>query len=220
LTGAEIDSLLDRGVGLPEWHTPPAVAKELARARPPRRVRGVVVFFTGLSGSGKSTLARGVADELAETGERTVTLIDGDVARRFLTAGLGFSKTDRDENVRRIGFVAAEAARHGGLALCCPIAPYAEARTAARKLARAAGAGFILVYVATPLDVCEDRDPKGLYAKARGGRISNMTGVDDPYEVPVDADLVVDTSAMTVDDAVGTVLNHLVVEGWLDRPLT
>ena len=118
------------------------MARELARARPPRRVRGLVVFFTGLSGSGKSTIARGVADELAETGERTVTLIDGDVARRFLTAGLGFSKADRDENVRRIGFVAAEAARHGGLALCCPIAPYAQARHAARQLAKAAGAGL------------------------------------------------------------------------------
>ena len=219
LTNEEIDGLLDRGVGLPEWHTPPAVAKELVRARPPRRVRGLVVFFTGLSGSGKSTLARGAADELAETGERTVTLIDGDVARRFLTAGLGFSKEDRDENVRRIGFVAAEAARHGGLALCCPIAPYAQARDAARQLARAAGAGFILVYVATPLDVCEERDPKGLYAKARDGRIRHMTGVDDPYEVPTDADLVVDTSALTVEEAVDAVLNHLVVEGWLDRPL-
>jgi sulfate adenylyltransferase len=218
LTPDEIDGLLDRGVALPEWHTPPAVARELARARPPRRVRGLVVFLTGLSGSGKSTIARGVADELAETGERTVTLIDGDVARRFLTAGLGFSRSDRDENVRRIGFVAAEAARHGGLALCCPIAPYAQARSAARQLARAAGAGFILVYVSTPLDVCEDRDPKGLYAKARDGKIQNMTGVDDPYEVPTDADLVIDTSTLTRDEAVGAVLDHLVVEGWLDRP--
>ncbi len=218
LSANEIDSLLDRGVDLPEWHTPPAVARELARAKPPRRVRGLVVFFTGLSGSGKSTIARGVADELAETGERTVTLIDGDVARRFLTAGLGYSKADRDENVRRIGFVAAEAARHGGLALCCPIAPYAEARSAARRLARMVGAGFILVHVATPLDVCEDRDPKGLYAKARDGRISNMTGVDDPYEVPTDAELVIDTSTLSVEDAVAAVLDHLVVEGWLDRP--
>jgi sulfate adenylyltransferase len=218
LSPGEIESLLDRGVGLPEWHTPPAVARELARARPPRRVRGLVVFFTGLSGSGKSTLARGVADELAETGERTVTLIDGDIARRFLTAGLGFSKADRDENVRRIGFVAAEAARHGGLALCCPIAPYAEARTAARRLARMAGAGFILVYVSTPLGVCEERDPKGLYAKARDGRIANMTGVDDAYEVPADAELVIDTSALGVEEAVAAVLDHLVVEGWLDRP--
>jgi sulfate adenylyltransferase len=159
-----------------------------------------------------------VADELAETGERTVTLIDGDVARRFLTAGLGFTKADRDENVRRIGFVAAEAARHGGLALCCPIAPYAQARNAARALAKAAGAGFILVYVATPLDVCQDRDPKGLYAKARDGKIQNMTGVDDPYEIPTDADLVIDTSTLPVGEAASIVLEHLVVEGWLDRP--
>lgn len=218
LTDDEIEGLLDRGVPLPEWHTPPAVARELAKAKPPRRVRGLVVFFTGLSGSGKSTIARGVADELAETGERSVTLIDGDVARRFLTAGLGFSKADRDENVRRIGFVAAEAARHGGLALCCPIAPYAEARAAARTLARMAGAGFILVYTSTPLEVCEERDRKGLYAKAREGKISHMTGVDDPYEAPTDADLVIDTSQLSIDQAVDAVLDYLVVEGWLDRP--
>jgi sulfate adenylyltransferase len=218
LTTAEIDGLLDRGVPLPEWHTPPAVARELARARPPRRVRGLVMFFSGLSGSGKSTIARGVADELAETGERSVTLIDGDVARRFLTAGLGFSRADRDENVRRIGFVAAEAARHGGLALCCPIAPYAGARSAARSLARAAGAGFILVYVSTPLEVCEARDRKGHYARAREGKLTGMTGIDDPYEVPADADLVIDTTDLAVDDAVDVVLEHLVLEGWLDRP--
>ncbi len=218
LTTREIDDLLDRGVPLPEWHTPPAVARELARARPPRRVRGLVVFFTGLSGSGKSTIARGLADELAETGERSVTLIDGDVARRFLTAGLGFSKEDRDENVRRIGFVAAEAARHGGLALCCPIAPFAGARATARQLARMAGAGFMLVYVATPLEVCEERDRKGHYARARAGQITGMTGVDDPYEVPTDADLVIDTADRTIDEAVDTVVEYLVVEGWLDRP--
>ena len=218
LSPEEIDDLLDRGVPLPEWHTPPAVARELTRARPPRRQRGLVVFFTGLSGSGKSTIARGVADELAETGERTVTLIDGDVARRFLTAGLTYSKADRDENVRRIGFVASEAARHGGLVLCCPIAPYAEARAAARSMAHMAGAGFVLVYVSTPLEVCERRDRKGLYAKAREGRITGMTGVDDPYEVPTDADLVIDTSDISIDEAVDKVLDYLAVEGWLDRP--
>ena len=137
MTPAEIDDLLDDGSQLPEWHTPPAVARELARARPPRRHRGFVVFFTGLSGSGKSTIARGVADALRETGERTVTFLDGDVVRRELSAGLTFSKADRDLNIRRIGWVAAEVARHGGLAICCPIAPYA----AARATARAAGAG-------------------------------------------------------------------------------
>ena len=218
LAARDIDDLLDRGVPLPEWHTPPAVARELARSRPPRRIRGVVLFFTGLSGSGKSTIARGLADELAETGERTVTLIDGDVARRFLTAGLGYAKADRDTNVRRIGFVAAEAARHGGLALCCPIAPYAQARATARQLALTAGAGFVLVHVSTPLDVCEDRDRKGLYAKARQGRLTGMTGIDDPYELPQDADLVIDTSRLSIDEAVDSVIEYLVVEGWLDRP--
>ncbi|HEU4426666.1 MAG TPA: adenylyl-sulfate kinase, partial [Pilimelia sp.] len=128
LTPAEIDDLLDRGFPLPEWHTPPAVAKELARARPPRRQRGLVVFFTGLSGSGKSTVARHVADALRESGERTITFLDGDVVRRELSAGLTFSKADRDLNIRRIGWVAAEVARHRGLAICCPIAPYAKAR--------------------------------------------------------------------------------------------
>ena len=155
---------------------------------------------------------------LATSPSISVTLIDGDVARRFLTAGLGFSKADRDENVRRIGFVAAEAARHGGLALCCPIAPYAQARSDARQLARFAGAGFVLVHVATPLEVCEDRDRKGLYARARAGQITGMTGVDDPYEVPTDADLTIDTSDMEVGQGVEAVLEYLVVEGWLDRP--
>ncbi|MFD0823495.1 adenylyl-sulfate kinase, partial [Micromonospora zhanjiangensis] len=144
LRAEEIEDLLDRGFPLPEWHTPPAVAKELARARPPRRHRGVVVVFTGLSGSGKSSVARGLAYAPRESGDRTVTLLDGDVVRRELSAGLGFSRTDRDLNVRRIGWVAAEVARHRGMALCCPIAAYAKARATARQMALAAGAGFLL----------------------------------------------------------------------------
>ena len=216
LTAEEIDDLLDQGVALPEWHTPPAVAHELMRARPPRRHRGVVVFFTGLSGSGKSTVARGVGDKLLETGERMVTLLDGDVVRRELSAGLGFDRADRDANIRRIGWVAAEVARHGGLALCAPIAPYAQARQVARELATAAGAGFVLVWVATPIEVCERRDRKGLYARARAGQLPGMTGVDDPYEPPEDADLVLDTSTMAVPDAVDQVLAYLAGEGWID----
>ena len=216
LSPAEIDDLLDRGFPLPEWHTPPAVAKELARARPPRRQRGLVVFLTGLSGSGKSTVARGVADHLRETGDRTVTLLDGDVVRRELSAGLGFSKHDRDLNVRRIGWVAAEVARHRGMAICCPIAPYAAARQTAREMAAAAGAGFVLVHVATPLEVCERRDRKGLYAKARAGLITGMTGIDDPYEVPTDAELTIDTSQLSVDEAVAAVLHHLTETGWVE----
>ncbi|MEV0714338.1 adenylyl-sulfate kinase, partial [Asanoa sp. NPDC050611] len=216
LTNDEIADLLDRGFPLPEWHTPPAVAKELARARPARRHRGLVVFLTGLSGSGKSTVARGVADHLRETGDRTVTLLDGDVVRRELSAGLGFSKEDRDLNIRRIGWVAAEVARHRGMALCCPIAPYASARKTARDMATAAGAGFVLVHVSTPLEVCEQRDRKGLYAKARAGLIKGMTGIDDPYETPTDAELTIDTSVLSVDEAVDAVLHHLTETGWVE----
>lgn len=216
LTELEINDLLDRGFPLPEWHTPPAVARELSRARPPRRHRGLVLFFTGLSGSGKSTIARGVAAALRETGERTVTVLDGDIVRRELSAGLGFSKADRDRNIRRVGWVAAEVARHHGMAICCPIAPYAQARADSRAMAQAAGAGFVLVWVATPLEVCERRDRKGLYAKARAGALPGMTGIDDPYEEPTDADLVLDTSDLPVDEAVAKVLDYLTEHGWVE----
>ncbi|MEH0939094.1 adenylyl-sulfate kinase [Micromonospora psammae] len=219
LSQDEIDDLLDRGFPLPEWHTPPAVAKELTRARPPRRYRGLVVFLTGLSGSGKSTIARGLADALREQGDRTVTLLDGDVVRRELSAGLGFSRADRDANVRRIGWVAAEIARHRGVGICCPIAPYAQARAAAREMALAAGAGFLLVHVATPLEVCERRDRKGLYARARAGLLTGMTGIDDPYEEPTDAELVIDTSELSVDEAVQSVMHHLTETGWVEPRL-
>ncbi|NED55448.1 adenylyl-sulfate kinase [Micromonospora aurantiaca] len=219
LSTREIDDLLDRGFPLPEWHTPPAVAKELTRARPPRRHRGLVIFLTGLSGSGKSTIARGLADVLREQGDRTITLLDGDVVRRELSAGLGFSKADRDLNVRRIGWVAAEIARHRGVGICCPIAPYAAARATAREMAETAGAGFLLVHVATPLAVCEQRDRKGLYARARAGLITGMTGIDDPYEEPTDADLVVDTSDLSVEEAIGKVMEHLTETGWVEPRL-
>ncbi|SDT70690.1 adenylyl-sulfate kinase [Actinoplanes derwentensis] len=220
MTPGEIDDLLDRGFPLPEWHTPPAVAKELSRVRPPRRHRGLVVFFTGLSGSGKSTIARNLADALRENGDRTVTLLDGDVVRRELTAGLGFSKADRDRNVRRIGWVAAEVARHRGMAVACPIAPYEAARAAARRMSVEAGGGFILVHVATPLEVCESRDRKGLYARARAGQLRGMTGIDDPYEVPANPELTIDTTTMTVPEAVDVVLNYLMESGWVEPKLT
>lgn len=216
LTQPEIDNLLDRGFPLPEWHTPPAVAKELVHARPPRRYRGLVIFLTGLSGSGKSTIARGLTDALREQGERTVTLLDGDIVRRELSAGLGFSKADRDTNIRRISWVAAEIARHRGLAICCPIAPYEQARAAARKMTLATGAGFLLIHVSTPLEVCEQRDRKGLYARARAGLLTGMTGVDDPYEEPTDADLTLDTTDLSVEEAVQAVLHQLAETGWVE----
>ncbi|ADG89831.1 hypothetical protein TBS_31850 [Thermobispora bispora] len=181
---------------------------------PPHR-RGLVVFFTGLSGAGKSTIARGVRDALLERGGRTVTYLDGDVVRRLLSAGLGFSREDRELNIRRIGFVAAEVARHGGLALCAPIAPYASTRAEVRKMVEEVGGDFLLVHVATPLEECERRDRKGLYAKARAGLIPSFTGISDPYEEPEDADLVIDTTHMTVEESVAMVLDTLVSGGWV-----
>jgi len=214
LTDSELGALLDSGGELPGWFAPPGVARELRRARPPRAERGLAIFFTGLSGSGKSTIARGLAEALTERGDRTVSLLDGDRVRQLLSAGLTFSRADRDLNIARIGYVAAEVARHGGIAICAPIAPYALARAAARKLVTEVG-DFLLIYVSTPVEVCEARDRKGLYAKARAGLIKGFTGVDDPYEEPRDADLVLDTSAMTRDEAVSAVLKLLVTGGWL-----
>jgi sulfate adenylyltransferase len=216
LTEERLNELLDAGEPVPDWFTPPAVAAELALARPPKASRGITVFFTGLSGSGKSTVARGLADALVERGGRTVTLLDGDVVRRMLSSGLTFSRADRDLNIRRIGFVAAEITRHGGTAICAPIAPYAATRAEVRRMVSAVG-DFILVHVATPLEECERRDRKGLYAKARAGVIPEFTGISDPYETPDDADLTLDTSTMTPDEAVAKVLDLLVDGGWV-RP--
>jgi sulfate adenylyltransferase len=170
---------------------------------------GRVVFFTGLSGSGKSTLARALTARL--TGAHSVTLLDGDVVRTHLSKGLGFSREDRDTNVRRIGWVAAEVAKHGGIAICAPIAPYDETRRWVRDaVERTAGPGsMLLVWVSTPLEVCEQRDTKGLYAKARAGQLTGFTGIDDPYQTPTDADLVVDTSTVGVNDAIEQVLRRL-----------
>ncbi len=214
LTDSELGALLDSGAEIPAWFTAPSVARELRRARPPRAERGLVIFFTGLSGSGKSTIARGLAEALTERGDRTVSLLDGDHVRQLLSAGLTFSRADRDLNIARIGYVAAEVARHGGIAICAPIAPYAQARASARKMVTEVG-DFLLIYVSTPVEVCAARDRKGLYAKARAGLIKGFTGVTDPYEEPRDADLVLDTSAMTRQQAINAVLNLLINGGWL-----
>jgi sulfate adenylyltransferase len=214
LSDAELGALLDAGDPVPAWFTPDSVAAELRRARPPRHERGLVVFFTGLSGSGKSTIARGLAAALGERGDRTVSLLDGDHVRQLLSAGLTFSRADRDLNIARIGFVAAEVARHGGIAICAPIAPYAAARAAVREMVQEVG-DFLLVYVSTPVDVCAARDQKGLYAKARAGLIQGFTGVSDPYEEPRDADLILDTSQLSRAEAIDAVLKLLTAGGWL-----
>jgi sulfate adenylyltransferase len=217
LAAGELEDLLDRGEDVPAWFAPPGVTAELRRARPPRRQRGVVVFFTGLSGSGKSTIARALRDALAERGDRTVSLLDGDLVRQLLSAGLTFSRADRDLNIARIGYVATEVARNGGIAICAPIAPYEAARAQVRRMVSEVG-DFLLIHVATPVAVCEARDRKGLYAKARAGLIDHFTGISDPYEEPRNADLTIDTSVMSRQEAVEAVLGLLTIGGWLRDP--
>jgi sulfate adenylyltransferase len=194
---------------------PDEIAAIVGRDRPPRERRGLVVFFTGLSGSGKSTLARALNDVLLERGDRTVTSLDGDVVRRHLSAGLGFSKEDRETNIRRIGWVAAEVSRHGGVAICSPIAPFDSTRQQVRRMVDDAGGGFVLVHVSTPLEECERRDRKGLYARARTGEIPDFTGISSPYETPADAEVTVDTTGRDIADALLDVLDVLRRQGWL-----
>ncbi len=192
-----------------------AIAAIVAADQPEPEEQGLVLFFTGLSGSGKSTLAQALMDRLLEQGGRSVTSLDGDVVRRNLSAGLTFSKADRETNIRRIGWVAAEISRHGGVAVCSPIAPFAETRDQVAEMVEAAGGAFFLVHVATPLEECERRDRKGLYAKARRGEIPEFTGISSPYEVPVEPAVRVDTTGRSIDDALEDVLVALDEAGYL-----
>jgi sulfate adenylyltransferase len=194
---------------------PPEVRSVVDFDRPPADQQGLVLFFTGLSGSGKSTLARGLMDRILEAGERTVTSLDGDVVRRNLSAGLTFSREDRETNIRRIGWVAAEISRHGGIAVCSPIAPFDETRQQVRRMVDEAGGAFFLVHVATPLEECERRDRKGLYAKARRGEIPEFTGISSPYEEPDDASVRVDTTGRTIEECLDEVINSLNEHGYL-----
>jgi len=194
---------------------PAAVRAVVDQDRPPRSRRGLVVFFTGLSGSGKSTIARALVDRVLERGDRTVTSLDGDVVRHHLSEGLGFGREDRETNIRRIGWVGAEISRHHGVAVCSPIAPFEATRQQVRAMTDDAGGGFVLVHVATPLEECERRDRKGLYARARAGAIPDFTGISSPYEEPADADLRIDTTGRQVDACVEEVLGLLDTEGWL-----
>jgi sulfate adenylyltransferase len=198
---------------LPQYDTFPEVARTLA-ARLPSHRRGFTVFFTGLSGSGKSTIANLVRAKLLERTGRPVTLLDGDVVRQHLSSELGFSREHRALNVRRIGFVAAEITRHGGMAICAPIAPYESMRLEARRAIEAVG-GFVLVFVDTPLETCEARDRKGLYAKARAGLIGEFTGVSDPYERPADAEIVIETARESAQQAAGRIVAYLEQHGYL-----
>jgi sulfate adenylyltransferase len=208
ISGTDLRDRLRRGLEIPEWFTFPEVAEELRATYPPRSAQGFTVFFTGLSGSGKSTLAKGLMIKLLEIGGRPVTLLDGDIVRKNLSSELGFSKEHRDLNIRRIGFVASEITKNGGIAICAPIAPYDTIRKEVRAGIEKQG-GFILVHLCTPLAICEGRDRKGLYAKARAGIIPQFTGVSDPYEPPADAELSIDTTDVTPEEAIQQILLRL-----------
>jgi sulfate adenylyltransferase len=217
VSGTEVRRRIAEGREIPAWLTFPDVVACLRANHPPRARQGFTVFFTGLSGSGKSTIANILMVKLLERGGRRVTLLDGDVVRKHLSSELGFSKEDRDTNIRRIGFVAAEITKNGGVAICAPIAPYDAVRHEVRHLIEGLG-GFVLVYVNTPLEVCEKRDRKGLYAKARAGIVRDFTGISDPYEPPADADIVLDTTMMMVEEAADRVFSHLETDGYLGTP--
>jgi sulfate adenylyltransferase len=202
---------------IPSWFSFPDVIDELRKIHPPRSQQGITLFFTGLSGSGKSTLAKILYAKFIEAGGRPATLLDGDIVRLNLSSELGFSKKDRDTNIRRIGFVANEITKNGGIAICAPIAPYAATRRAIRELIEQHGA-FIEIYISTPLEVCEHRDRKGLYAKARKGLIPEFTGVSAPYEVPERPEIRIDTSGLSPVQAVEMLLSYLLNQGYLEKP--
>lgn len=213
---AELGRFLAEGREIPAWFSFPDVVRELQRAHPPRNRQGFTVFFTGLPSSGKSTLARALNMKLLEIGGRPVTLLDGDIVRTYLSPELGFSREHRDLNVQRVGFVASEITKNGGIALCALIAPYASLRRDVRKLVESKG-GFILVHVATPLEVCEQRDRKGLYAKARAGTLPQFTGVSDPYEEPDDADMTIDTTDLAPEECVQMLVLYLQKQGHIGQ---
>jgi sulfate adenylyltransferase len=213
ISGTQVrDDFLGRGVPLPSWFTRPEVAKILGESHPPRNKQGVCVWFTGLSGAGKSTTAEIVAARLLEHGRQS-TLLDGDVVRTNLSKGLGFSKEDRDANILRIGFVASEVVRHGGVAVCAAVSPYRAARDAVRRLV--GNERFVEVFVDTPLAVCEQRDVKGMYAQARRGEIKGFTGIDDPYEAPQSAEVTIGATDATPEENAQRVMDALHARGFI-----
>jgi sulfate adenylyltransferase len=214
ISGTELRQRLNEGREIPAWFTYPEVVQELRRSYPPRHKQGVTIFFTGLSGSGKSTIANVLMTKFLETGGRPVTLLDGDLVRKHLSSELGFSKEHRDINIRRIGYVASEITKNGGIAICAPIAPYDATRKHVRGMIEPLG-GFILVHVSTSVEVCEQRDRKGLYAKARAGILKEFTGISDPYEEPEDAEVVTNTANLSPEEAAQEIILPLEREGFI-----
>ncbi|HKW16674.1 MAG TPA: bifunctional sulfate adenylyltransferase/adenylylsulfate kinase [Terriglobales bacterium] len=214
ISGTELRARLNEGREIPSWFTYPEVVRELRRSFPPRDKQGLTIFFTGLSGSGKSTIANVLLTKFLEMGGRPVTILDGDLVRKHLSSELGFSKEHRDINIRRIGYVASEITKNGGIAICAPIAPYDAVRKHVRQLIEPHG-GFVLVHVATPLETCEQRDRKGLYAKARAGIVKEFTGISDPYEAPTDAEVVINTAELSAEESAQEIILHLEQQGFV-----
>ena len=214
ISGTEFRRRLQEGLEIPGWFSYPKVVEELRKSYPPRHQQGVTIFFTGLSGSGKSTIANALLVKLLEIGDRPVTLLDGDHVRKNLSSELGFSKEHRDINIKRIGYVASEICKNGGIAICAPIAPYAATRQFVREINEKVG-GFVEVHVATSIEVCEERDRKGLYAKARAGIIKEFTGISDPYEVPENPEMSIDTVDLSPDLAAHRILVKLEGLGYI-----
>ncbi len=213
ISGTEVrEEYLQKGRELPEWFSRPEIARVLSEAYPPRHRQGVCVWFTGLSGAGKSTTAEVLTELLLERGRQSTSL-DGDVVRTHLSRGLGFSKEDRDTNIRRIGFVAAEIVRHGGIAVCAAVSPYRATRNDVRNMV--GSDRFIEVFVDTPLEVCELRDTKGIYAQARRGEIKNFTGIDDPYETPLSPEISLDTTSSSAEANARLILDSLAKRGFV-----
>jgi sulfate adenylyltransferase len=214
ISGTEFRRRLQQGLEIPEWFSYPEVVRELRKTYPARDKQGFTVFFTGLSGAGKSTIANALMVKLMELGGRRITLLDGDVVRKHLSSELGFSREHRDLNVQRIGYVASEITKNGGIAVCAPIAPYRIMRREVRDMIEEVGS-FIEVHVSTPIEICEERDRKGLYAKARAGLIKGFTGIDDPYELPEHPELRIDSSECTPDQAAQRVILKLESMGYI-----
>jgi sulfate adenylyltransferase len=214
LSGTEFRRRLREGIEVPEWFSYPEIIEELRKTHPPKHLQGITIFFTGLSGSGKSTIANALLVKLLELGTRRVTLLDGDVVRKHLSSELGFSREHRDINILRIGYVASEITKYGGIAICAPIAPYAATRRSVREMVEATG-GFVEIHVATPLEVCESRDRKGLYAKARAGTLKEFTGISDPYEEPENPEMRIDTRNLSPDLAAHRILVKLESLGYV-----
>ena len=214
ISGTELRRRLTEGLDIPEWFSYPEVIEELKKIYPPKDKQGFTIFFTGLPSSGKSTIAKVLLGKFLEMGGRPVTLLDGDIVRKNLSSELGFSKEHRNLNVMRIGFVASEITKNGGIAICAPIAPYEKIRRHNRELISQFG-GYIEVYISTPIEVCEKRDTKGLYAKARAGIIKNFTGINDPYEIPKNPEITIDTTNMTPEESAQEILLYLEKKGYI-----